>query len=181
MAARLPYLTRDDLPAGDRDLWDNFVKSRGTQPGHIHRTVANAPNLLRRFVALADELRNGTQLDPKLRELALMTVGRLTDAEYEFVHHWNIALKVGVRRDQLEQLADYAASPAFNDHERAVMRYAEEATRNVRVSELTFDALREFLDNRRIAELVMNVAFYNSVVRVLVPCGVELEEGAKKS
>ena len=109
-----------------------------------------------------------------------MTVGRLTDAEYEFVHHWNIALKVGVRREQLEQLSDYAASPAFNDHERAVMRYAEEATRNVRVSELTFDALRDFLDTRRITELVMNVAFYNSVVRVLVPCGVELEEGAKK-
>jgi len=181
MAARLPYLTRNDLAEGDRDLWDNFVKSRGTEPGHIHRTVANAPNLLRRFVALADELRNGTELDPKLRELALMTVGRLTGAEYEFVHHWNISFKVGVRRDQLEQLADYAASPAFNDQERAVMRYAEEATRNVRVSEVTFDALRGFLDNLRITELVMNVAFYNTVVRVIVPCGVELEAGAKKN
>jgi alkylhydroperoxidase family enzyme len=178
--AQLPYLTRNDLAEGDRDIWDNFVKSRGTDPGHIHRTVANAPNLLRKFVALADELRNGTQLDPKLRELALMTVGRLTGAEYEFVHHWNISLKVGVRRDQLEQLADYAASPAFNDQERAVMRYADEATRNVRVSDLTFDALRSFLDHRRIMELVMNVAFYNAVVRILVPCGVELEPGATK-
>ncbi len=179
--ARLPYLTRNDLPESDRDIWDDFLKSRGTEPGHVHRTVANAPNLLRQFLGLANELRNGTQLDPKLRELALMTVGRLTNAEYEFVHHWNIALKVGVRREQLEQLADYAASPAFNDHERAVMRYAEEATRNVRVSDLTFEALRGFLDNRRIMELVMNVAFYNSVVRVLVPCGVELEAGAKKN
>ncbi|HVN89853.1 MAG TPA: carboxymuconolactone decarboxylase family protein [Candidatus Binataceae bacterium] len=179
--ARLPYLTRNDLPENDRDIWDDFIKSRGTEPGHVHRTVANAPNLLRQFLGLANELRNGTQLDPKLRELALMTVGRLTGAEYEFTHHWNIALKVGVRRDQLEQLADYAASPGFNDQERAVMRYAEEATRNVRVSDLTFEALRDFLDNRRIMELVMNVAFYNSVVRVLVPCGVELEAGAKKN
>jgi alkylhydroperoxidase family enzyme len=178
--AQLPYLTRNDLAEGDRDIWDNFVKSRGTDPGHIHRTVASAPNLLRKFVALADELRNGTQLDPKLRELALMTVGRLTGAEYEFVHHWNISLKVGVRRDQLEELADYAASPAFNDQERAVIRYADEATRNVRVSDLTFDALRSFLDNRRIMELAMNVAFYNAVVRILVPCGVELEPGATK-
>ena len=179
--ARLPYLKRNDLPENDRDIWDDFIKSRGTEPGHVHRTVANAPNLLRQFLGLANELRNGTQLDPKLRELALMTVGRLTGAEYEFTHHWNIALKVGVRRDQLEQLADYAASPGFNDQERAVMRYAEEATRNVRVSDLTFEALRDFLDNRRIMELVMNVAFYNSVVRVLVPCGVELEAGAKKN
>src|SRR5262245_17471999 len=112
--ARLPYLTRDGLAESDRDIWDDFVKARGNEPGHIHRTVAHAPNLLRRFVGLADELRNQTALDPKLRELALMTVGRLTGAEYEFVHHWNIALRVGVRREQLEQLADYAASPVFD-------------------------------------------------------------------
>ena len=45
------------------------------------------------------ELRNHTKLDPRLRELALMTVGRIAGAEYEFVHHWNIALNVGVRRE----------------------------------------------------------------------------------
>jgi alkylhydroperoxidase family enzyme len=180
MAARLPYLTRDDLPEADRGIWDDFIKVRGTEPGHIHRTVANAPNLLRRFVELANELRNGTQLDPKLRELALMTVGRLTGAEYEFVHHWNMSLRIGIKREQLEHLADFETSPAFDDHERAVMRYAAEATQNVKIADATFNALREFLDNRRIMELVMNVAFYNAVARIIVPCGVELERGAKK-
>jgi alkylhydroperoxidase family enzyme len=176
----LPYVTRNDLPEADRDIWDNFVKSRGTEPGHIHRTVANAPNLLRRFVGLADELRNGTQLDPKLRELALMTVGRLTGADYEFVHHWNMSLRVGVRREQLEALAEFATSPHFNEPERAVMRYAAEATEKVEVNEATFEALRDFLDHRRIIELVMNVAFYNAVARIIVPCGVQLEAGARK-
>ena len=180
MAARLPYLTRNDLPEADRDIFDQFVKERGTEPGHIHRVVANAPNLLRRFLGLANELRNGTQLDPKLRELALMTVGRLTNADYEFTHHWNISLKVGVKHEQLEHLADFATSALFNEQERAVMRYASEATTNIKVSDATFNALRGFLDNRKITELVMNVAFYNSVVRVLIPLGVELEAGAKK-
>jgi alkylhydroperoxidase family enzyme len=180
MAARLPYVTRNDLPEADRDIFDQFVKERGAEPGHIHRVVANAPNLLRRFLGLANELRNGTQLDPKLRELALMTVGRLTNAEYEFTHHWNISLKVGIKREQLEHLADFATSPLFDEHERAVMRYAAEATTNIKVADATFNALRGFLDNRRITELVMNVAFYNAVVRVLIPLGVELETGAKK-
>jgi len=180
MAARLPYLTRNDLPEADRDIFDQFVKERGAEPGHIHRVVANAPNLLRRFLGLANELRNGTQLDPKLREFALMTVGRLTNAEYEFVHHWNISLRVGIRREQLEHLAEFETSALFDDHERAVMRYAAEATTNVKVGDATFNALRGFLDNRRITELVMNVAFYNAVARVLVPLGVDLEADAKK-
>ena len=139
--AKLPYLSRNDLPEAERFIWDDFVKVRGTEPGNIHRTIANAPNLLRRFVELANELRNGTQLDPKLRELTLLMVGRLTGAEYEFVHHWNMALRLGVRRAQLEQLANFESSAEFNQDERAVMRYAAEATSNVKVSDAMFDAL----------------------------------------
>jgi alkylhydroperoxidase family enzyme len=182
MAARLPYINRDDLPEQDRELFDRISRERGGAPvGNIFRTLANAPNLLRRFNALGGELRNGTQLDPKLRELALMTVGRLTEAEYEFVHHWNISLQVGVQREQLEHLADFETSSLFNQQERSVMRYAVEATRNVKVSDATFEALHTFLDDRRIIELVMNVAFYNAVVRVLVPCKVELEPSTKRN
>jgi alkylhydroperoxidase family enzyme len=179
--ARLPYLNRDDLPEADRFIWDDFVRVRRTQPGNIHRIIANAPNLLRRFVELANELRNGTQLDPKLRELALLTVGRLTGADYEFVHHWNMALRLGVKREQLDKLADFESSAEFNQEERAVMRYTAEATSNVEVSAGTFEALGRFLDNRRIMELIMNVAMYNAVARVIVPCGVELEQGANKN
>src|SRR5437899_3883060 len=159
--ARLPYLNRNDLLEADRFIWDDFVRVRRTEPGNIHRVIANAPNLLRRFVDLANELRNGTQLDPKLRELALLTVGRLTGADYELVHHWNMALRLGVKHEQLQQLDRFETSPEFNQDERAVMRYAVEATTNVNVSDETFEALRRFLDNRRIVELVMNVAMYN--------------------
>ena len=92
-----------------------------------------------------------------------------------------MCLRIGVKREQLEHLADFETSPAFDDNERAVMRYAAEATRDVKVSDAAFNGLRGFLDNRRIMELVMNVAFYNAVARVIVPCGVELESGAKKN
>lgn len=178
---RVPYLNRNDLPETARFIWDDFVRVRGTEPGNIHRAIANAPNLLRRFVDLANELRNGTQLDPKLRELALLTVGRLTGADYEFVHHWNMALRLGVKREQLEQLAEFASSAEFNEDERAVMRYATEATSSVKVADATFEQLRRFLDNQRIMELIMNVAIYNAVARIIVPCGVELEPGAKRN
>jgi alkylhydroperoxidase family enzyme len=178
--ARVPYLNRDDLPEADREIFDRLIEERGQPVGNIFRTLAHTPNLLRRFLALGGELRNGTALDPKLRELSLMTVGRLTEAEYEFTHHWNIARRVGVSREQLEHLADFETSSLFNEQERLVMRYATEATRNVKVTDATFEAVRKSLDTRRLMELVQNVAFYNMVVRVLVPLGVEVEPGVKK-
>ena len=62
-----------------------------------------------------------------------------------------------------------------------MIRYAVEATNNIRVTDATWNALKAFLDTRRLMELVQNVAFYNMVVRVLVPVGVELEPGTVKN
>jgi alkylhydroperoxidase family enzyme len=180
MAARVPYLNREDLLEADREIFDNLTAERGSV-GNIFRALAHTPNLLRRFLQLGAELRHKTALDPKLRELAICTVGMVTDAQYEFVHHWNLARSVGVPREQLEALGDWEKSPKFSDHERAVIRYAVEATGNVRVADATWNALKTFLDTRRLMELVQNVAFYNMVVRVLVPVGVELEPDAKKN
>ncbi len=181
MAARVPYLNREDLAEADREIFDNLAAERGGTVGNIFRALAHTPNLLRRFLGLGGELRNKTELDPKLRELAIVTVGRLTDAQYEYVHHWNLARRVGVTREQLEALADFEKSPHFSDHERAIIRYAVEATNNVKVSDATWNALKSFLETRLIMELVQNVAFYNMVVRVLVPVGVELEPGTTKN
>jgi uncharacterized peroxidase-related enzyme len=181
--ARVPYLNPKDLPAGETEvkaIFDQLAAERGGVVGNIFRALAHSPNLLRRFAQLGNELRNETKLDPKLRELALCTIGRLTGAEYEFTHHWNIARDVGVKREQLEALAEFERSPLFNEQERAVMRYAIEVTQNIKVSDATWDALTKFLDNRRLLELAHNVAFYNAVVRLLIPLGVELEPGVTK-
>ncbi len=177
--ARVPYLEREDLPEEYRKIYDDLVAERGGV-WNIFRTMANAPGVLGRFLGLSGELRHRTKLAPQLRELAIVTVGRLADAQYEFVHHWNMALKAGVPREKLERLADWQTASVFTEQDRAVIRYATEATRDIKVSDSTFAALRGFLDNERIVELTMQVAMYNAVVRVLVPLGVELEPGLTK-
>ncbi|MGH7907037.1 MAG: carboxymuconolactone decarboxylase family protein [Candidatus Binataceae bacterium] len=177
--ARLPYINREDLAEKDREIFDRIAAERG-RVANVFRMMANAPNLLRRYFEWSVELRTKTLLDPILRELAIMTVGRLTGANYEFTHHWNIARKLGVPREKLEKLAEYDKSDLFDEHERAVIRYAAEATREVKVSDATFDALRAFLDNRRLMELILNVASYNLIVRLLVPTQVELEPGVNR-
>lgn len=103
-----------------------------------------------------------------------MTVGRLTDCEYEYVHHQAFAKRLGVRPEQVERLAAWETDPAFNERERAAIRYATEVTQDVRVSDATFTALRKFLDAEQIVELSLNTGFYNMVVRFVIlslqPC-----------
>jgi alkylhydroperoxidase family enzyme len=97
------------------------------------------------------------------------------------VHHGALAQRLGVRPEQIERLADCESDPVFTAQERAVIRYAAEATQPVAVSNATFDALHGYLDQEQIIELVLNVAFYNMVVRVLVPLEIDLEPDAHEN
>ena len=65
--------------------------------------------------------------------------------------------------------------------ERAVIRYASEATRAVRVTEETWHALQQCLDDGAILELVLTVAFDNMVAQVLVPLEREGESAAPET
>ncbi len=172
--ARVPYLSREDLRPEDRDIYDDLVARRGGVL-NLFRVLAHTPALLRRLVGYSTEIRFGLTLDPHLRELAILTVGRLCGASYEQGHHWNVARRAGVPREKLEALAAYDDAPGLTARERAVVRYSVEATRDVRVSDATFDALRSFLDTPQIVELVQVVAYYNMIARILEPLEVEHE------
>ena len=179
--ARLPYLNREDLSESERDIFDDLMERFG-RLHNIHRALARSPELLRAFeLHWGEAKRHHTRLDPVLRELAILTVGRLTQCEYAYVHHQGIAQRVGMRPEQLEQLEEWDNSPVFSEQEQAVIRYATEATQYVKVSDTTFDALRTFLDAEQIVQLVMIVAHFNMAARMLLPLEIELESDAHVS
>src|SRR5215831_16404322 len=135
-----------------------MARVRGT--GHIWRAIANVPPVCDAMVSLAGALRNDTTIERRFRELGVLMVGLTTRSAYEFDHHWNAALAAGVPRAQLENLADFETSPQFDEHERAVLRYAREATATSVVGDATWQALRSFFDNRQAMEIVLTVAWY---------------------
>ncbi|MGD9894659.1 MAG: carboxymuconolactone decarboxylase family protein [Dehalococcoidia bacterium] len=173
--ARLPYIDRNDLPEEKRYLFDNLSRESG-RVGNLFRTMGHSPQLLHQFMRLGSDIRSKTRLDGRLRELAILTVGRMTNAPYEYVHHIAIGRRVGITEEQIEGLPVWERHPAFSDRERAVLRYAEAVTRDIRVPDEVFVEVRSFLDEEEMVELTMAIAYYNMVVRFLEPMQVELEE-----
>ena len=75
-------------------------------------------------------------------------VGLVSGSQYEFDHHWNAAVKAGIPKAKLELLADFETSALFSDAERAVLRYARDASLG-EVSDATWESLRRHFDERR--------------------------------
>ncbi|MDG2113348.1 MAG: carboxymuconolactone decarboxylase family protein, partial [Actinomycetota bacterium] len=99
--ARISLVDLDGLPEPQRSAYEAAVSGRTGPRIHLHETLAHSPAVLVAVVELANALRNGTGIDPRLRELIIVTVSNMKGAGYESGKHWNLALSLGVTREQL--------------------------------------------------------------------------------
>jgi AhpD family alkylhydroperoxidase len=174
--ARVPYLSREDATSDNKEIWDRLEAERKMPTGNIFRAMMNAPAQLDGFLTYANALRDSSELSPKLRELAILTVGYATGSQYEIAHHQSHALKAGVTPEQLGAIDDFETSELFDDLERAVMRLAKESTVDVDVTESRWADVAAHLDDKQMVELTLTIAWYNSCVRIMGMLGVELED-----
>ena len=175
--ARVPYLSVQTATPDTEALWRRVQAERKLPTANLFLALANAPKLLDAFLSYANAMRDGSELDPKLRELAILVVGHATGSEYEIAHHESHALKAGVTPRQYAQIPRYQTSDAFDEAERAVMALAEESTLKVQVSDATWAAARAHLDDKRMVELTLTIAWYNSGVRIMGLLDIDLEDG----
>lgn len=174
--ARVKYLEPGDLLEADRGVFDRLLRERKAPTANIFLALANAPKILDAFLSYANALR-AAALSPKLRELAILTVGHSVNSIYEIAHHQSHALKAGVSSEQLENIQSFLTSSAFTAEERAVMAFARESTLDVRVSDSTWTAAASYLNQQQMVELTLTVAWYNSGVRIMEALSIDLEEG----
>jgi 4-carboxymuconolactone decarboxylase len=145
---------------------------------NIFRMLANSEYGLKGFVRMGNGLLHRCELDPPLRELAILRVGRLSRAAYEVFQHERIAREVGVEDAKIAALRDGTIEAAvFSDNDKAVLRFTDDVVRNVRASDKNLKAVQAFLSAGAVVELTLTIGYYMMVCRFLETTGVEGEEG----
>ena len=167
--ARLPYLDKSDLPAEHQDLLARNI--------NLFRALVHSPNGARAFSGLGSFIRFKSKLDSRLRELAILQVGYLTKSKYEYSHHIKLGREFGVSDDDIRAIAAESAgrTSELDPLSRTVLKAAREMTTDLAVSDATFAALRKDLDNERLTDLIITIAFYNAVVRLLGSLQIDTE------
>jgi len=170
---RIPYYDVDQATGKHAE----FLAKLGTGM-NINRMLANSEFGLKGFARMGNALLHRCELDPPLRELAIIRVGRLSRAAYEVFQHERIAREVGVEESKIAALRDATIeAPAFTDNDKAVLRFTDDVVRNVRVSDKNLKAVQAFLTAGALVELTLTIGYYMMVCRFLETTGVEGEEG----
>ena len=170
---RIPYYEVDKATGKHAE----FLGKLGTHM-NIYRMLANSESGVKGFTRMGNALLHRAELDPVLREIAIVRVGRLSRAAYEVFQHERIGREAGVSEDKIAALRDATPeAPAFSDHEKAVLRFTDEVVRNVKASDKALKAVEAFLSPGAIVELTLTIGYYMMVCRFLETTGVEGEEG----
>jgi len=170
---RLPYYEVENAAGKHAEFLDKLKPHL-----NIYRMLANSEAGLKGFVRMGNALLYRCELDPVLRELAIIRVGRLSRAAYEVFQHERIGREAGVTEDKIFALREATIeSPVFNDNEKAVLRFADDVVRNVKASDRNLKAVQAFLSPGAVVELTLTVGYYMMVCRFLETTGVEGEEG----
>src|SRR5258708_8639352 len=138
---RIPYYDVDQATGKQAE----FLAKLGTGM-NINRMLANSENGIKGFARMGNALLHRCELDPQLRELAILRVGRLSRAAYEVFQHERIAREVGVEEAKIAALRDATIeATAFTDNDKAVLRFTDDVVRTVRASDKTPTALQALL------------------------------------
>ncbi len=171
--ARVKYLGRNESP--NPAIFDRLERERKLPTANIFLALTQTPELLDGFLTYANALRS-SPLSPRLRELAILTVGHLAKSRYEIAHHQSHGMKAGLTQAQLDAVPSFETSALYSAEEKAVMAFAKESTLKVDVSQETWRRVAAFLSEPELIALVLVVAWYNSGVRIMAGLDIELEE-----
>ena len=165
-ASRLPLVPADSDDPQLAEVFD-AVRAMGWPVPTLYRALGNSPAMLRAWTAFAWPLRNDATTPRALRELIIMRVAQLTDAPYEWLAHWDMAVEHGVPLEQLHDLWRWRESDAFSEHERAALAAADDLTLELGLADGTWSDLDARFQPGEIVELMLTAAFYSCVSRVL--------------
>ena len=161
------------LPA-DAELSEATRAALATVPPlNVFRMVARAPTSLPPFIQLARSILTGSELSPRMRELAVLRVTHLAGSSYAYQQHVQLAKLVGLTDPDIaaasSDLAGLDAAGAL------ACQVAEEITLSVRLSDDTLARAVAMFGQRQATELVLACSYFNMVARFLESTRVPLD------
>ena len=156
-------LEDSEMSGEAREIVDAVRASAGAGPAAVMpeymRTLAKHPGLFRSHMESGTLFFKG-RISPRERELAVLRIGWLTGAPYEWGEHVKIAQRYGVSPEEIERAVVGSAATGWSEHEAAILRGVEELLEDFAISGATWDVLAKSWDEAQMLEFPAMVGQY---------------------
>lgn len=164
---RIEPLKQEDFDDDARALVISVRESLGLKEHSVmpeaFATMLKHPELYRCQMDMGVQLLGKGVLSARERELAVLRVGWLCRAPYEWCQHVDIAKRYGVTAEEVERATRGSRAPGWSEHEAAIVRGVEELLQDQSISDGTWDVLARTWTERQLLEFLAVVGYYVSI------------------
>jgi alkylhydroperoxidase family enzyme len=154
--ARLVALPAEQRTARQQELLDEMSmvvvdgvrKPREDLPA-LEIMIRHA-ELYKAHMEVAKRYLSDCEMDIRDRELAILRIGWLSQAPFEWGSHVKIAKRNGVTAAEIEWLIEGSAARGWSDRDRAIVRAIEELHFDSMISDATWTELQKFYNDKKL-------------------------------
>jgi 4-carboxymuconolactone decarboxylase len=158
---RFPALVYDEMTTLQRAMADRAVAGRGTA-GTFNIYVRDV-ELTDLLWPVGDRVRFHMTVGEKLKELSILIAGRYWTAQFEWLAHRNAGVKAGLAEATVRAIAEGKRPANLPPDEAAVYNFCTEFFKTKRVSDATFQAIKDKIGERGIVEIIGAAGQYQMV------------------
>ena len=177
---RIEPVAQEALDPASEALINEIRAAAGAGPAKVApeymRTMIRHPRLFRSQMEMGTVLFQG-EIPARERELAILRIGWLCGAPYEWGQHVAIAYRVGMSADEIERARQGSGAPGWTAHEKAILTGVEELLADKVLSNATWDTLAESWNEAQLIEFPMMVGQYVATAYVQNTLRIRLEDG----
>jgi len=177
------HLTKPRVPPLPESEWNDETREllEGLRrDGHVYNifaTLARHPQLLKRWLVFGGHVLGKSTLPAREREIAILRMGWLCRAEYEWGHHVAIGKQAGLGDDDIKRITQGPDAAGLDPFEATLLRAVDELHANTFIGDPTWKALAERYNTQQLMDLLFAAGQYKLVSMALNSLGVQLEEG----
>lgn len=170
---RIEPAQKDSWTADQKTLLEPLEKKGRVY--NVFSTLANHPELMREWFTFATYILGRNSLPPRDREILILRIGWLCNAEYEWAQHVRIGKKAGLSDDDIRRIRQGPAAEGLSELDRLLLVATDELHRDAFISDATWSALAKTYTTPQMMDLVFTVGQYNLVSMALNSFGVQLD------
>jgi 4-carboxymuconolactone decarboxylase len=177
---RIAPVPNGEVDPGARAIVNALRASAGAGPTDVMpeymRVMIKHPEIFRCQLDLGKVLFEGN-IPSRERELAILRVGWLTQAPYEWGQHVNIAKRYEVSAEEVARVPEGSSAAGWSAHEAAILRGVEELLADYALSDATWATLAQSWDEAQLIEFPMMVGQYVATAFIQNSLRIPMTEG----
>ena len=160
-----------------RKLIEGFKKISKGPVTNIMATLANYSKLYNRWRVFGNHVLFKSSLPPRDREILILRIGWLCQAEYEWGQHVIIGKRAGLNDEEIIQIIEGPNAEGWDTFEATLLLAVDELYIDSFITDATWQKLAVKYNEHQLIDLVFTVGQYNLVSMVLNTLGIQLEDG----